>query len=160
MKTKAMTTNDTAAILSYFDRGSAGAYDLILVRSTNSNESIWSFPTADIHAAEKAAWMMRRLNVVDARHARRANLRIASREITEAVVVVTELPSKAQAIWRIGDRRQLLTPEYLQDECLKALTAGVRKATLKEHSVATASAVRRRRSLVERSSSLDISCSD
>ncbi len=100
---------DGADLCAFFRRSrNAGRYEVIQARGKAGWGIAWTFAARDVHAAERAGWMMRRfLNsvAVPVRHACLVRLRTtqASREIAEAVdvVVVTILPARSQVVLKV-----------------------------------------------------------
>ena len=113
-------------LLAFFNRGSS--YDLLQARQGDGWGSAWTFAACDIHAAEKAAWMLRRIDVRKVRHARRARLRVQIGDF-QRVVIITTLPERVQAILRLADGCRIENVEYLQDDALTALEAAFTTAS-------------------------------
>lgn len=107
-------------LLAFFQRGSS--YDVLQARQGNGWGGAWTFAPCDVHAAEKAAWMMRRIGARHVRHARRARLRTEAAEV-QRVMIVTDLPERLQAVLRIADGSVLNGLPYLADESTAALEA-------------------------------------
>ncbi len=149
-----MSTTTIEQTLIYMER--CRSYDLLQAQTSHGWGPLWTFVVCDLLAAEQAALMLKRLKAISVRHARRANLYIASRDVTETVVIITELPSQFQVIWRLRDHRQLLTPVYLQDECLTALSSGLTIKKVSEQNGAAKLVARRKRSRAGLSSSANI----
>lgn len=107
-------------LLAFFQRGSS--YDVLQARHGSEWGAAWTFAPCDVHAAEKAAWMLRRTGVREIRHARRARLRVRANAV-ERVVIVTELPERGQVVILLGDGCVIGSLPYLKDDALAALEA-------------------------------------
>ena len=113
-------TQELAELLAFFGRGSS--YDVMQARQGTGWGSAWTFAPCDVHAAERAAWMLRRMGVGEVRHARRARLRTEAYGV-QRVMVVTDLPERLQAVLRLADGSVLNGLPYLTDAALAALEA-------------------------------------
>jgi len=109
---------ELAELLAFFNRGSS--YDVLQAREGSGWGSAWTFAPCDVHAAEKAGWMLRRMGVRELRHARRARLRLRA-DAVERVMIVTNLPERDQAILRLVDGCAVGGLPYLSDHALAAL---------------------------------------
>ncbi len=141
--------------LTYIKRG--GAYDFVQIRTSSGWGSVWTLATCDVLAAERASWMLRKLSATSLRHARRAKLYVATRGTTEEVAIITDLPSQEQSIWRLIDGRQLLTADYLSDECLETLATGLSR---REHTAETSVVGRRNPMVVDHTYGEHLAVSD
>lgn len=120
------TMKEMSELLAFFKRGST--YDVLQARHDSGWGSAWTFAPCDVHAAEKAAWMLRRMGAREVRHARRARLRTGTEE-AQKVMVVTDLPERLQAVLRIADGCVLSDLPYLADESTTALEAAFTPST-------------------------------
>lgn len=105
-------------LLAFFQRGSS--YDVLQAHQGNGWGGAWTFAPCDVHAAEKAAWMLRRAGAREVRHTRRARLFTGAGNV-QKVMVVTDLPKRLQAVLRIADGCVLSGLPYLADESVVAL---------------------------------------
>ena len=118
---------DLADLLAFYRHGNTA--DIIQAREGNGWGAVWTFTPCDVHAAERAAWMVQRLQKdtrAAVRHARRAILHDRSRKANADVVVVTQLLVKrTQAVARIDDGILIRVDAYLEDDALAALEAAL-----------------------------------
>ena len=111
-------TDEYAELLAFFKRGSS--YDVLQSRQGGGWGTAWTVAPCDVHASERAAWMLRRMGARDVRHARRARLRTEACGV-QGVMVVTDLPERLQAVLRLADGSVLNGLPYLSDAALAAL---------------------------------------
>ena len=114
------TIKELAELLAFFQRGSS--YDVLQARQGSEWGAAWTFAPCDVHAAEKAAWMLRRTGVREIRHARRARLRTPTHAV-QRVVVITNIPGRTQVVLRLADGCAIVSVPYLSDAALAALEA-------------------------------------
>lgn len=117
--------SDMADLLAFYGRGNTA--DILQAREGEGWGAAWTFAPCEVHAAEKAAWMILRMHRGSrptVRHARRARLHDRQRQ-TADVVVVTELPEHTQAVTRIDDGVTIRVDAYLVDDALAALEAAL-----------------------------------
>ncbi len=122
-----ITDKGLMELLAFFQRGSS--YDVLQARQSNGWGDAWTFAPCDVHAAEKAAWMLRRMGAQEVRHARRARLRTDDDKV-QKVMVVTDLPERLQAVLKIADGSVLRGLPYLADESMAALEAAFAPSTV------------------------------
>ena len=125
MSDKQTKPSDMADLLAFYTRGNTA--DIIQVRRSQDWGAVWTFAPCDVHTAEKAAWMILRMHRGSrsaVRHVRRARLHDRHRQAAD-VVVVTELPERAQAVTRIDDGVTIRVDAFLQDDALAALEAAL-----------------------------------
>lgn len=118
--------SDMADLLAFYGRGNTA--DILQAREGEGWGAAWTFAPCEVHAAEKAAWMILRMHRGSrptVRHARRARLHDRQRQAADVVVVVTELPERAQAVTRIDDGVTIRVDAYLVDDALAALEAAL-----------------------------------
>jgi len=116
------TIEELAELLAFFKRGSS--YDVMQARQGTGWGSAWTFAPCDVHAAERAAWMLRRMGVREVRHARRARLRVrtdGAQGTVQQVMVVTDLPARLQIVLHLTDGCAVGGLQYLTDAALAAL---------------------------------------
>ncbi len=109
-----------AELRTFYQRGSS--YDVMQIRESGGWGAAWTFAPCDVHAAEKAGWMLRRMGTKEMRHARRARLHTRTDE-NQSVVIVTNFPARTQVILRMTDGRSVRDMPYLEDAALAALEA-------------------------------------
>ena len=80
----------------------------------------WTFVGNDLHAAERAGWMMKRMGAEKMRHASRARLRTKDGRVLDAVIV-TEFPGPIQKVLDIQTVQVIPVARLLPDESLRAL---------------------------------------
>jgi len=96
----------------------------LLQTQLNGNSIIWTYPPAEAHAAERAGWLLRRLNVASFLHAQKAQLRRPSGATAE-VMVVTSWPSRTQIVCDLERLRQIDCARYLEDNALRSLVTSL-----------------------------------
>ena len=118
-----MNQNDRDQLCAFFQRS---RYDIIQARQGDGWEPVFTFSPCDVRAAQGAARMIQRMHrgePLRVRHARRARLQDRRRQVATDIVVVTELPERAQTVVHLEDAVVLRVDFYLRKEALDALEA-------------------------------------
>jgi len=118
-----MNQNDRDQLCAFFQRS---RYDIIQARQGDEWGPVYTFSPCNARAAQGAARMMGRMHQGEplrVRHARRARLQDRRRQVATDIVVVTELPERAQTVVHLEDAVVLRVDFYLREEALDALEA-------------------------------------
>src|SRR5690348_3548308 len=108
-----MNQNDQhRELLTFYRAGSL--YDIVQEITAAGVGLAWTLSPCSVHAAEQAAWMLRRLGAKRVRHSRRARLRRSTGDSIE-VMIATELPDIVQTVLRIDDGEMITISAILRD---------------------------------------------
>ena len=114
-----VTNEDLIGFLKAYRQGATA--DMIQGASNGNWGPIWTFPSCDPAAAERASRQMARSHAEAVRHVRRARLRIADGTSIE-VMIVTILPERLQVVLELETGMRIKIA-YLEDKAMQSLSS-------------------------------------